>query len=522
MAGQLLYVKKKEETNMAHSGVVFSKDNEYYTPKYVVDFFYPDGFDYDPATCEEKAKEFEVPYYDTIETNGLVQDWTKYNRIWLNPPFCIAYDENDTILTKDGWKKYLDITENDLILSVNSKKELEYVGITDIIYQDYEGKMVNYEYHKTHKEALTVTYNHRCITENGIKTAEQLTSKDFYTDGYNLIDYDHKTTKILSKLDCSYDSKNQYKSFRVEQILSEKQISLCDWARFLGLWIADGSVARGKNNKTGRQKYSIYIGQNEENEKYVLDTMNKLGFTIHKTHAHLRENYYHYYIYSAQLWNELSILGKSKDKYIPRDILNSNIEVLRAFYEGYTFGDSHKGYKCNILSSRSYKLIRDLQELCLKLGKICHYHKTKCLYKGTNLDYYKLYIREDDKLRYTNINTIPNYKGKIFCLHLTKNHNFFVCHNGYISNTGNTEKHKFLAKAIETYNIAHNTIYILFPIEFLTTARFHDLNCKCKLYIPKGRINFESGLGKQGKSPAFGSIIIKLADENSVEYIELK
>ena len=172
MAGQMLYVKKKEDEPVAKASVVFSRDNEYYTPKYVVDYFYPDGFDYDPATCEGKAKEFGVPYYDTIETDGLKQDWTKYNRIWINPPF--------------------------------------------------------------------------------------------------------------------------------------------------------------------------------------------------------------------------------------------------------------------------------------------------------------------------------------------------------------TDKHKFLAKAVETYNIAHNTIYVLFPVEFLTTARFHDLGCKCKLFIPRGRVNFESGLGKQGKSPAFGSVIIKLADENSVEYIDLK
>ena len=171
MGSQMLYVKK-ETNDMAKASVTFTKDNEYYTPKYVVDYFYPDGFDYDPATCEGKAKEFGVPYYDTIETDGLKQDWTKYNRIWINPPF--------------------------------------------------------------------------------------------------------------------------------------------------------------------------------------------------------------------------------------------------------------------------------------------------------------------------------------------------------------TEKHKFLAKAVETYNIAHNTIYVLFPIEFLTTARFHDLNCKCKLFIPKGRINFESGLGKQGKSPAFGSVVIKLDDANSIEYIDLK
>ena len=85
-----------------------------------------------------------------------------------------------------------------------------------------------------------------------------------------------------------------------------------------------------------------------------------------------------------------------------------------------------------------------------------------------------------------------------------------------------SEKHKFLTKAVETYNIAHNTIYMLFPIEFLTTARFHDSHCKCKLFIPRGRIKFESGLGKPSKSPAFGSVVIKLDDKNSIEYIDLK
>lgn len=44
-------------------------------------------FDYDPATTEEKAKDLEIPNYDTIETDGLKSDWTIYNRIWINPPF---------------------------------------------------------------------------------------------------------------------------------------------------------------------------------------------------------------------------------------------------------------------------------------------------------------------------------------------------------------------------------------------------------------------------------------------------
>lgn len=83
-----------------------------------------------------------------------------------------------------------------------------------------------------------------------------------------------------------------------------------------------------------------------------------------------------------------------------------------------------------------------------------------------------------------------------------------------------TKKHEFISKAWDTYKIAKNEIYILLPIEFLTTARFHGAVGGGKIFIPNGRINFESGLGKKGRSPAFGSVIIKLQDSWEVELIE--
>lgn len=85
-----------------------------------------------------------------------------------------------------------------------------------------------------------------------------------------------------------------------------------------------------------------------------------------------------------------------------------------------------------------------------------------------------------------------------------------------------TKKHEFLKKAQETYQIAKNEIYILFPIEFITTQRFHNIVGGGKLYIPNGRINFESGLGKKGKSPAFGSVVMKLQDRWEIELINIK
>jgi hypothetical protein len=93
---------------MAKANVQFTKDNEYYTPKEFVDRF--GSFDYDPATTKEKAEEFGIVHYDTIETNGLEQDWTKYKRIWINPPFTIKHE-----FLKKAWETY-QVAKNEIYI----------------------------------------------------------------------------------------------------------------------------------------------------------------------------------------------------------------------------------------------------------------------------------------------------------------------------------------------------------------------------------------------------------------------
>ena len=85
-----------------------------------------------------------------------------------------------------------------------------------------------------------------------------------------------------------------------------------------------------------------------------------------------------------------------------------------------------------------------------------------------------------------------------------------------------TIKHKFLEKAWDTYKKVGNEIYVLFPIEFLTTMRFNKAVKGGKLYIPNGRIKFESGLGKKSNSPAFGSVVMKIQDKWEIEMIDIK
>ena len=72
---------------MSKGAVNFNKNDEYYTPLSIINNVTGGSIDYDPATNDNKAKDFGVLNYDTIETNGLTTDWTSYNRIWVNPPF---------------------------------------------------------------------------------------------------------------------------------------------------------------------------------------------------------------------------------------------------------------------------------------------------------------------------------------------------------------------------------------------------------------------------------------------------
>lgn len=74
---------------MSKGAINFSKDNEYYTPPELVSIFGP--FDYDPATNLERALKLHIPFFDTEETDGLKSDWTKYKRIWINPPFTLKH-----------------------------------------------------------------------------------------------------------------------------------------------------------------------------------------------------------------------------------------------------------------------------------------------------------------------------------------------------------------------------------------------------------------------------------------------
>lgn len=81
------------------------------------------------------------------------------------------------------------------------------------------------------------------------------------------------------------------------------------------------------------------------------------------------------------------------------------------------------------------------------------------------------------------------------------------------------KKHLFWDKACETYSKCGNEIWMLCPIEFLTTKRFqkslNDRGLKVAVVIPDGRIKFINQYGV-GRAPAFGSVIVSPCLQHNV------
>jgi len=77
--------------------------------------------------------------------------------------FSQCVDEETEVLTKDGWKKYYQLTKDDFIATLNTEKDqIEFLKIESLNVFDYEGKMI---YLKNRKVEQLVTPNHRVLNQ---------------------------------------------------------------------------------------------------------------------------------------------------------------------------------------------------------------------------------------------------------------------------------------------------------------------------------------------------------------------
>jgi len=301
----------------------------------------------------------------------------------LNHPDCVNASES-MICTKEGWKFFSDISNNEEILTLNNETgKIEIQIIDEKIYEPYKGKM--YRFKSKNNLDITVTENHRFLLDKKNKK-EYYTAKEIIENKNNIF-YSGKY-KILKNGDWNGD----YKEFftldgvdknslginctinLVEKYTNPISIKSEDWFAFMGIYLSEGHSTGAKSDQYKLNGYNVVITQKKEDIKILIkELLDKLPFD-YWTCEH-EDGKVQYHINDARLYNYLYPLGSSHTKYIPVEIKQASSNLLNILFEWFMIGDGRNvkiknrenQYKKSVFST-SKKLIYDLNEILIKIG----------------------------------------------------------------------------------------------------------------------------------------------------------
>ncbi|MBI4130011.1 hypothetical protein HY468_01705, partial [Candidatus Roizmanbacteria bacterium] len=391
--------------------------------------------------------------FDSVEE--CFGDYAKY--IYAVETGLSCYDEKTEVLTRDGWKKFNEVTYDDKICTLNKNtSEIEYQKPTKIHTYQYKGKMYLL---KTKRVDLMVTPNHKLLyspcdfrkePQFYLKEAEFLFNKSKRFKKSGVWEGKNDDYFILPAAEIRHGSR-YYSGLRSKK---EKKLAMKPWLKFFGLWIAEGWTNEGKNGA-----YAVCLANQDDNllteMKEVLESFGYRVYWDNKTNHTIRVRDY-------QLFHYLKQFGKSSEKFIPPETKSLSKELLEIFFNYYIAGDGHRYGRTNkglSATTISIRLRDDLQEIALKMGISAYYKlgnrkgtpilslsKAKSKgYKQSKDSWIIYFIRKNlhtvlpstvKKRSY--IETWVNFTGPVYCV-TVPNHVLYIRRNGIPVWCGNSD-----------------------------------------------------------------------------------
>jgi hypothetical protein len=337
------------------------------------------------------------------------------------------------VFTRDGWKWMEALTTDDYCLSENPETGLcEFVKVKDVIVQTYDGEYVEL-HHKWLYQEFTADHNCYVITRPSAKYRKKLK--------YQIVPHNEKNIEYFIPIKA-----RRFKSQSpVVKQIGNMLVSFDTYVKLMGYFLADGSCTLRKEGN-----YQIKISTQKKCEQQnILDDLSEF-----RQYLNLRCDSEGVHIQNGQLGNFLFQFGKTHDKYIPQDILESDRAALFLAVFNKTDGNvrsaewSQKGIKSKSFTyfTISPKLRDGLSLLLLKAGRgfSIRVQKPKIAIKKNNeviKSQYPLYILFEKHSNFIHSHKIQEhreyYHGVVHCVELEQNHTLFVNQRGQCSWIGN-------------------------------------------------------------------------------------
>lgn len=205
------------------------------------------------------------------------------------------------------------------------------------------------------------------------------------------------------------------------------QIPMDDWLRFLGIYIAEGSVSN--------QGYKVSISQYKPASFAIMwDWVQKLPFDWHIMHEDGKPS--GMFCSDVRLFSYVKQLGRSKGKFLPQEYKALPPEQLQILWDAWVLGDAG--------TTASAKLRDDMMEVALKCGwGTAYYSENYSTDRGTKgaINYLRVYKDEADKVQNINHTSQQDswvqYDGMVYCVEVPS-HTMFIRREGKVIVSGNS------------------------------------------------------------------------------------
>jgi thymidylate synthase ThyX len=299
--------------------------------------------------------------------HGSVLEHANYSLAIRNVSRVFCYDAETEVLTEDGWKGWPEVDGSEMFGTVNPEDgRLEYQRATEHFVGDYDDLMYRV---RSEQVDLLVTPNHRMWVKahdtQANKRGEEPYRVRFAKDVVGKRVAYQKTARWSGQEAGTVKIQGTKRVFQRSDSATQvtrhyvgSEFPLLEFARFLGHWLAEGSL-------NGHQ---ICLAQNRgEALDEMADSVRAMGLRAYVPstgHGVVRTQ-------NVALRDTLAAAGtKSHEKRVPRYVHDWGPGVLRAFLDAYVDGDGSRRRDGNhaVIHTSSRGMADDLQILAIKAG----------------------------------------------------------------------------------------------------------------------------------------------------------
>lgn len=332
-----------------------------------------------------------------------------------------CYDPTTEILTEIGWVPFPELQPDVKVATLNAEGQVEYHVPDEYIVQPYVGNLLRFA---NSKFDFCVTPNHRMYVRSKTGKLKFLEAQE---------DRHWNSWRVLTGADFAGEEREWFElgTPPANSKVRVDRIRLDDWLEFLGYYISEGCVHVRKRLRAvnGRDydvaDYNILIAQeNPEGRAKIANCLSRLGFKFFDSDDH------QFRICSKQLAEILLPLGKSGDKYIPREYLQLSRRQSQILFDALILGDGTQRGESYAYYTKSKQLADDVQELALRCG-----YAASVVSHAVGRDLYRVNVRPALDANLVSPEPI-RYAGNVYCVNV-RNHVVCVRRQGRVAWCGN-------------------------------------------------------------------------------------